>query len=80
MSAGSRATLRHGRLNLGVVFRSDPGPLGGGLGTLTGIERERRHKEAGVRTFTFGALLGAVGGLLGDADALLAVALLGVYC
>lgn len=51
-----------------------------GLGTLTGIERERRHKEAGVRTFTFGALLGAVGGLLGDAYALLAVALLGVYC
>jgi uncharacterized membrane protein YhiD involved in acid resistance len=33
-----------------------------GLGMLTGIERERRHKEAGVRTFTFGALLGAVGG------------------
>jgi uncharacterized membrane protein (DUF4010 family) len=49
-----------------------------GLGMLTGIERERRHKEAGVRTFTFGALLGAVGGLLGQAYALLAVALLGV--
>jgi uncharacterized membrane protein (DUF4010 family) len=49
-----------------------------GLGMLTGIERERRHKEAGVRTFTFGALLGAVGGLLGESYALLALGLLGV--
>jgi uncharacterized membrane protein (DUF4010 family) len=31
-----------------------------------GIERERRHKEAGLRTFAFAAVLGAVGGLLGD--------------
>jgi len=49
-----------------------------GLGMLTGIERERRHKEAGIRTFTFGALLGAVGGLLGQAYALVAIGLLGV--
>jgi uncharacterized membrane protein (DUF4010 family) len=49
-----------------------------GLGMLTGIERERRHKEAGVRTFTFAALLGAVGGLLGDPYALLAIGLLAV--
>jgi uncharacterized membrane protein (DUF4010 family) len=49
-----------------------------GLGMLTGIERERRRKEAGVRTFTFGALLGAAGGLLGEPYALLAVGLLGV--
>ena len=48
-----------------------PGPtlarlaLALGLGMLTGIERERRGKEAGLRTFTLGALLGAVGGLLG---------------
>jgi len=49
-----------------------------GLGMLTGIERERRRKEAGLRTFTFGALLGAVGGLLGDSYALLAEGLLGV--
>jgi len=49
-----------------------------GLGMLTGIERERRHKEAGIRTFTFGALLGAVGGLLGQSYALLAVGLLAV--
>jgi uncharacterized membrane protein (DUF4010 family) len=49
-----------------------------GLGMLTGIERERRHKEAGVRTFTFGALLGAVGGLLGEPYALVAMGLLGV--
>jgi uncharacterized membrane protein (DUF4010 family) len=48
------------------------------LGFLIGIERERRRKEAGLRTFTFASLLGAVGGLLGDAYALLALGLLGV--
>ncbi|MGH7514864.1 MAG: MgtC/SapB family protein [Gemmatimonadales bacterium] len=48
------------------------------LGMLIGIERERRRKEAGLRTFAFAALLGAVGGLLGDAYALLALGLLGV--
>ena len=61
-----------------------PGPtlarlaLALGLGMLTGIERERRGKEAGLRTFTLGALLGAVGGLLGTSYAVLAVGLLGV--
>src|SRR5689334_13117569 len=61
-----------------------PGPtlarlaLALGLGMLTGIERERRGKEAGLRTFTLGALLGAVGGLLGTSYAMLAVGLLGV--
>lgn len=49
-----------------------------GLGMVTGIEREHRRKEAGVRTFTFSALLGAVGGLLGGSYALLALGLLGV--
>ena len=49
-----------------------------GLGMLSGIERERRQKEAGLRTFTFAALLGAVGGLLGESYALLAVGLLSV--
>jgi uncharacterized membrane protein (DUF4010 family) len=48
------------------------------LGMLIGIERERRRKEAGLRTFTFAALLGAVGGLLGDAYALVSLGLLGV--
>ena len=48
------------------------------LGLLVGIERERRRKEAGLRTFAFASVLGAMGGLLGDSYALLALALLGV--
>jgi uncharacterized membrane protein (DUF4010 family) len=48
------------------------------IGLFVGIERERRQKEAGVRTFAFAAVLGAVGGLLGDPFALLVLALLGV--
>jgi uncharacterized membrane protein (DUF4010 family) len=48
------------------------------LGLLLGIERERRRKEAGLRTFAFASVLGAMGGLLGDSYALLALALLGV--
>jgi uncharacterized membrane protein (DUF4010 family) len=48
------------------------------LGLLLGIERERRQKEAGLRTFAFASVLGAMGGLLGDSYALLAIALLGV--
>jgi len=48
------------------------------LGFFVGIERERRRKEAGLRTFTFATLLGAVGGLLGQSYALLALGLLGV--
>ena len=48
------------------------------LGLLLGIERERRRKEAGLRTFAFASLLGAMGGLLGDSYALLALALVGV--
>ncbi|HTD90992.1 MAG TPA: MgtC/SapB family protein [Burkholderiales bacterium] len=34
-------------------------------GLLIGLERERRGKEAGLRTFRFVALLGAPGGSLG---------------
>lgn len=49
-----------------------------GLGLFVGLERERRGKEAGVRTFAFAALLGALGGLLGDSYALLALAMVGV--
>jgi len=48
------------------------------IGLFVGIERERRHKEAGLRTFAFAALLGAAGGLLGDSFSLLAMGLLGV--
>ncbi|MFL5420254.1 MAG: MgtC/SapB family protein [Myxococcales bacterium] len=49
-----------------------------GLGLFVGLEREWRHKEAGLRTFGFAALLGALGGLLGPAYALLGIALLGI--
>jgi len=49
-----------------------------GLGLFVGLEREWRHKEAGLRTFAFAGVLGALGGLLGPAYALLALALLGV--
>jgi uncharacterized membrane protein (DUF4010 family) len=48
------------------------------IGMFIGLERERRGKEAGLRTFAFAAVLGAVGGLLGERFALLALALLGV--
>jgi len=48
------------------------------LGLFIGLERERRGKEAGLRTFAFASVLGAVGGLLGEPFALLALALLGV--
>jgi uncharacterized membrane protein (DUF4010 family) len=49
-----------------------------GIGLFVGIERERRRKEAGLRTFAFAALLGGVGGLLGDSYALVALGLVGV--
>jgi uncharacterized membrane protein (DUF4010 family) len=48
------------------------------VGLFVGLEREWRGKEAGLRTFGFAALLGALGGLLGPAFALMALALLGV--
>jgi uncharacterized membrane protein (DUF4010 family) len=48
------------------------------VGLFIGLERERRGKEAGLRTFGFAALLGGMGGLLGEAYALLSIALLGV--
>jgi uncharacterized membrane protein (DUF4010 family) len=49
-----------------------------GIGLFVGMERERQRKEAGLRTFAFASVLGAVGGLLGDAFALTALGLLGV--
>ena len=48
------------------------------LGLLIGLERERRGKEAGLRTFGFISLMGALGGSLGPAYALLILFLVGV--
>lgn len=48
------------------------------LGLLIGMERERRGKEAGLRTFAFIALLGAMGGALGDEYAYLILIMTGV--
>jgi len=48
------------------------------LGLFIGLERERRDKEAGLRTFGLAALMGAVGGLLGTPFAVAAIALLGI--
>ncbi len=44
------------------------------IGLFIGIEREWRGKEAGLRTFGFAALLGAIGGMLGPPFALAAFA------
>lgn len=46
------------------------------LGLFVGLERERRGKEAGVRTFAFASLLGCLGGMLSDAYALLSISFL----
>src|SRR5690606_21878366 len=46
------------------------------IGLFVGLEREHRGKDAGLRTFGFAALLGALGGLLGDYYALLSILLL----
>jgi uncharacterized membrane protein (DUF4010 family) len=48
------------------------------VGLFVGLERERRGKEAGLRTFGFAALLGGLGGLLGERYALVSLALLGL--
>lgn len=48
------------------------------LGLLIGLERERRGKEAGLRTFGFVALLGALAGAMGDSFALLSLLLVGM--
>ncbi len=48
------------------------------LGLLIGLERERRGKEAGLRTFGFIALLGAMGGSLGTAFSLVILGLVGM--
>lgn len=48
------------------------------LGLFIGLERERRGKEAGLRTFGFAALLGGIGGLLGETFAVLGLGLLSI--
>ena len=48
------------------------------IGLFVGFERQRRHKEAGVRTFAFVALTGVLGGLIGDNFAILALSLVGL--
>jgi uncharacterized membrane protein (DUF4010 family) len=48
------------------------------LGLFIGLERERRGKEAGLRTFGFAGLLGGLGGLLGETYAVLGLGLLGI--
>ncbi|MEB2286261.1 MAG: DUF4010 domain-containing protein [Myxococcales bacterium] len=48
------------------------------VGLFVGLEREHRGKEAGLRTFGFAALLGSLGGLLGESYALMSLAFLGV--
>lgn len=48
------------------------------LGLFVGMERERRGKEAGMRTFAFASLFGCLCALLGDSYALLGLAMLGL--
>lgn len=48
------------------------------IGLFVGLERERRGKETGVRTFSLAAILGAMGSLLGDNYALLSMVMLGL--
>jgi uncharacterized membrane protein (DUF4010 family) len=48
------------------------------IGLFVGLERQRRGKEAGVRTFAFAALIGCLGGLLGGTMAPLSIGLLGL--
>ena len=48
------------------------------IGMFVGLEREWRHKQAGVRTFGFVSLLGGLGGILNENYALLSIALLGI--
>ncbi|HET6595163.1 MAG TPA: DUF4010 domain-containing protein [Anaerolineales bacterium] len=48
------------------------------IGLFIGLERERRGKESGVRTFALTAALGTLGGLMGENYALLSLLMLGV--
>lgn len=48
------------------------------LGLLVGLERERHEKQAGIRTFAFVAMIGAIGAVLGESFALVALILIGM--
>lgn len=48
------------------------------LGLFVGMEREWRHKHAGLRTFGFAALLGGIGGVLGPAYGITSLVLVGL--
>jgi uncharacterized membrane protein (DUF4010 family) len=48
------------------------------IGLFVGLERERRNKTSGLRTFGLVALLGCLGGMLGQNYALLSLVLLGI--
>src|SRR5580704_5763280 len=48
------------------------------IGIFVGLERQRRGKEAGVRTFAFAGLIGCLGALLGENFALLSLVLVGM--
>ncbi len=48
------------------------------VGLFVGMEREHNRKEAGLRTFAFVAVLGALGGLLGGAFAIVALLFVGI--
>jgi uncharacterized membrane protein (DUF4010 family) len=48
------------------------------IGSFAGLERQRRGKEAGLRTFAFAGLLGCLGALLGESFALLSLAFVGL--
>ncbi len=48
------------------------------IGLFIGFERQRRHKEAGLRTFAFVALTGGLGGLMGDNFAMIALLSVGL--
>jgi len=61
--------------HLQAIFRLG---LALGLGLFVGLEREWRQKDAGLRTFGFAALLGALGGVSGESYALVSLLLLGV--
>ena len=48
------------------------------IGLFIGLERERRGKESGVRTFALASVFGCLGSLLGENYALVSILLLGV--
>ncbi len=48
------------------------------VGLFIGLERQRREKGAGVRTFSIAAVMGVLGGLLGEVYAAISLLLIGI--